>query len=79
MDVTVPELGEDVTQCTLARWLVQTGDSVQFDQSIVELTSDKVDLELPAPCAGRVLELCAQEGAVLNVGATLARIQPAEQ
>jgi 2-oxoglutarate dehydrogenase E2 component (dihydrolipoamide succinyltransferase) len=74
IDVTMPQLGESVSEGTISRWLVKEGDSVTKDQPLVEIGTDKADSELPAPSAGRVTKLLAQEGAVVAVQAVLCQI-----
>ena len=72
--VELPELGESVLEGTVSRWLVKEGDAVELDQPIVEVTTDKVDAEIPAPVAGVIEALLVAEGEVVEVGAVLARI-----
>ncbi len=72
--VTLPQLGESVLEGTIARWLVKEGDRVERDQPLVEVTTDKVDAEIPAPEGGVVEAILAPEGATVEVGAELARI-----
>jgi 2-oxoglutarate dehydrogenase E2 component (dihydrolipoamide succinyltransferase) len=72
--VRLPELGESVVEGTVSRWLVKEGDRVQRDQPLVEVTTDKVDAEIPAPVAGVVEALLVAEGQVVAVGAALVRI-----
>jgi 2-oxoglutarate dehydrogenase E2 component (dihydrolipoamide succinyltransferase) len=72
--VPLPELGESVVEGTIARWLVKEGERVERDQPLVEVTTDKVDAEIPAPEAGVVVALLAQEGETVAVGAEIARI-----
>ena len=74
ISVELPELGESVLEGTVSRWLVKEGDTVELDQPIVEITTDKVDAEIPAPAAGVVEALLVAEGDVVEVGAALARI-----
>ena len=61
--VTLPQLGESVLEGTIARWLVKEGDRVERDQPLVEVTTDKVDAEIPAPEAGVIEAILAPEGA----------------
>jgi len=68
-------LGESVVEGTVSRWLVKPGDRVERDQSLVEVTTDKVDAELPSPAAGWIAELCVAEGETVAVGTTLAWIR----
>jgi len=72
--VTLPALGESVTEGTISRWLKQVGDRVEADEAIVEVSTDKVDTELPAPVAGVLLEILVAEDDVAQVGAVLAII-----
>lgn len=74
--VELPALGESVVEGTVSRWLVQEGDYVELDQPLVEVTTDKVDAEIPAPSAGVVQKILAAEGDVVEVGAKLAEIDP---
>ncbi len=74
--VELPSLGESVFEGTVARWLVSEGEMVEVDQPIVEVTTDKVDAEIPAPAAGMIEEIVAAEGTVVEVGGVLARIDP---
>jgi 2-oxoglutarate dehydrogenase E2 component (dihydrolipoamide succinyltransferase) len=76
--VTLPQLGESVVEGTIARWLVKEGDRVERDQPLVEVTTDKVDAEIPAPEAGVIEAILAPEGATVEVGAELARIATGE-
>jgi 2-oxoglutarate dehydrogenase E2 component (dihydrolipoamide succinyltransferase) len=73
--VRVPELGESVANGTIARWLVKEGERVERDQPLVEITTDKVDAEIPAPVAGVVASLLAAEGETVAVGAVIAQIE----
>src|SRR3984957_4021302 len=77
IDVTMPQMGESVVEGTIAKWLVKEGDVVIEDQPLVEISTDKVDTEIPSPGAGRIAKIVAQEGQTLPVGATLAVIEPA--
>ncbi len=77
IDVTMPQMGESVVEGTITKWLVKEGDVVTEDQPLVEISTDKVDTEIPSPGAGRIAKLVAAEGQTLPVGATLAVIEPA--
>jgi pyruvate/2-oxoglutarate dehydrogenase complex dihydrolipoamide acyltransferase (E2) component len=77
IDVTMPQMGESVVEGTIAKWLVKEGDVVVEDQPLVEISTDKVDTEIPSPGAGRIAKIVAAEGQTLPVGATLAVIEPA--
>jgi len=76
IDVELPSLGESVFEGTIARWLVSEGEVVEVDQPIVEVTTDKVDAEIPAPSAGMIEQILVAEGDVVEIGAVLARIDP---
>jgi 2-oxoglutarate dehydrogenase E2 component (dihydrolipoamide succinyltransferase) len=73
-EITVPRLGESVAEATVAKWLKRPGDRVAVDEPVVELETDKATLEVPAPVAGTLTEILAEEGATLAVGAVLCRI-----
>ncbi len=73
--LTMPIVGETVTEGTVERWLKKPGDHVDKYEPIVEINTDKVDVELPSPVSGTVQELLAEEGAVVAVGAPLAIIE----
>jgi pyruvate dehydrogenase E2 component (dihydrolipoamide acetyltransferase) len=73
-EVTLPALGESVTEGTVTRWLKQVGDSVAVDEPLLEVSTDKVDTEIPSPVAGTLLEIKAEEDETVEVGAALAVI-----
>jgi 2-oxoglutarate dehydrogenase E2 component (dihydrolipoamide succinyltransferase) len=72
--VTMPQLGESVTEGTVTRWLKAVGDTVVADEPLLEISTDKVDTEIPAPASGVLLSIAAQEDDVVAVGAALAVI-----
>jgi pyruvate dehydrogenase E2 component (dihydrolipoamide acetyltransferase) len=72
--VLMPELGESVTEGTVTRWLKKVGDSVSVDEALVEVSTDKVDTEIPSPVAGVLVSITADEDATVPVGGELARI-----
>jgi 2-oxoglutarate dehydrogenase E2 component (dihydrolipoamide succinyltransferase) len=72
--VTLPELGESVTEGTVTRWLKQVGDSVEVDEPLLEVSTDKVDTEIPSPVAGTLLEIKVNEDETVAVGAELASV-----
>src|SRR5687768_17057874 len=72
--VTLPALGESVTEGTVTRWLKQPGDHVDVDEPLLEVSTDKVDTEIPSPAAGTLLEIKVQEDETVEVGAELATI-----
>ncbi|MEU4462140.1 2-oxoglutarate dehydrogenase, E2 component, dihydrolipoamide succinyltransferase [Streptomyces sp. NPDC024017] len=73
-DVVLPALGESVTEGTVTRWLKQVGDSVEADEPLLEVSTDKVDTEIPAPTSGTLLEIVVGEDETAEVGAKLAVI-----
>ena len=72
--VTMPALGESVTEGTVTRWLKNVGDAVAVDEPLLEVSTDKVDTEIPSPVAGTLQEILAQEDETVPVGADLAVI-----
>ena len=73
-EVNLPALGESVTEGTVTRWLKSVGDTVAVDEPLLEVSTDKVDTEIPSPIAGTLLEIKAQEDDTVEVGAVLALI-----
>ena len=73
-DVTLPQLGESVTEGTITAWLVNVGDHVDADQPLFELSSDKIDTEVPAPAAGTLTEILVNVDETVEVGTVVARI-----
>ena len=73
IQVKLPELGESVVEGPIAKWLVKEGDYVTRDQPLVEVTTDKVDAEIPSPVAGVVEKLLVSEGDTVPIGAELVR------
>jgi 2-oxoglutarate dehydrogenase E2 component (dihydrolipoamide succinyltransferase) len=83
-DIVVPTLGESVSEATVAKWMKKAGDAVKKDETLVELETDKVSVEVSAPEAGVLSEIVAKEGATVEIGAILGRMggagaQPAKQ
>src|SRR5471032_1683827 len=74
-DIRVPTLGESVTEATVGKWFKQPGDAVSVDEPLVELETDKVTLEVPAPASGVLGEIAAKNGATVGVGAILGQIK----
>ncbi len=72
--VLMPELGESVTEGTVTRWLKKVGDAVEVDEPLVEVSTDKVDTEIPSPVAGTLISITAEEDVTVSVGGELARI-----
>src|SRR5256885_13922565 len=75
MQVPLPEMGESVTEGTVAKWLKQPGDPVREGEALVEVTTDKVDAEVPAPASGKLVKILANAGQTISVGAPLAEIE----
>ncbi|HEY6761706.1 MAG TPA: biotin/lipoyl-containing protein, partial [Baekduia sp.] len=75
VDIVTPAGGESVTEGTILEWAVKVGDVVGDGDTVVEISTDKVDMELPAPAAGTITELLVEEGATVTVGEVIARMQ----
>src|SRR3954464_4776915 len=73
-EIRVPTLGESVTEATIGRWFKKAGDAVAVDEPLVELETDKVTIEVPAPSAGTLGEIVAKDGETVAVGALLGQI-----
>src|SRR6478609_2106525 len=74
ISVQMPALGESVTEGTVTRWLKQEGDTVEQDEPLLEVSTDKVDTEIPSPAAGVLKKIIAQEDDTIEVGGELAVI-----
>ena len=74
LDVVMPQMGESVAEGTIVRWLKKVGDTVERDEPIFEITTDKVDAEIPAPESGVLLAILTQEGETVEVGVVVAKI-----
>src|ERR1700761_6066635 len=74
-DIRVPTLGESVTEATIGKWFKKPGDPVAVDEPLVELETDKVTLEVPAPAAGVLSDIAVKDGATVAVGAVLGPIK----
>ena len=72
--ITVPTLGESVTEATVSKWLKSQGDKVLIDEPIVELETDKVNVEVPSPSNGVLGSIAVKEGETVNVGSLLGTI-----
>jgi 2-oxoglutarate dehydrogenase E2 component (dihydrolipoamide succinyltransferase) len=73
-EVAMPQMGESITEGTITKWLKKVGDKVERDEMIFEISTDKVDAEIPSPVAGTLLEIRAQEGDTLEVGSIVALV-----
>jgi len=76
--IVVPVLGESITEATVAKWLINVGDAVKADEPIVELETDKVNLEVPSPITGVLTEINSKDGSVVEVGALLGSVSENE-
>ena len=75
MNIVLPAMGEGVIEATINKWLVTEGSQVQEDDPLVEVATDKVDSEVPAPVAGTLISIIAKEGSITKVGEVLAIIE----
>ncbi|MFZ3334576.1 MAG: biotin/lipoyl-containing protein, partial [Xanthobacteraceae bacterium] len=74
-EIRVPTLGESVTEATIGKWFKHPGDAVAVDEPLVELETDKVTIEVPAPAAGVLADITAKDGDTVAVGAVLGQIK----
>src|SRR6478672_6119041 len=72
--VTMPQLGETVVEGTILKWLKSEGESIDRDEPLFEISTDKVDTEVPSPVAGTLSKILVQEGETVSVGTNLAEI-----
>ena len=72
IELIVPTLGESITEATVSKWLKKVGDSFEADEPLVEIETDKITIEVPAPSAGSISEIKVKEGADVNIGGVLA-------
>ncbi|MBX6168997.1 MAG: dihydrolipoamide succinyltransferase, partial [Thermobispora bispora] len=77
VSVTMPQLGESVTEGTVTRWLKKEGDRVEADEPLLEVSTDKVDTEIPSPASGYLTKILVREDETVEVGTELAVIDPA--
>src|SRR3954471_7524711 len=77
VDITTPAGGESVTEGTILEWAVKVGDAIGDGDTVVEISTDKVDMELPSPAAGTITEILADEGETVTVGQVIARMSTA--
>src|SRR5918994_1097624 len=78
LQIVMPEMGESVTEGTVLEWHVSEGDAVEEGQTVVEVSTDKVDAEVPAPASGTITRLLAEADATVQVGQVLAEMKPGE-
>ena len=75
VQISMPQMGESVTEGTVLGWLKQVGDRVEADEPLVEVSTDKVDAEVPAPAAGTLIKILAEPDATVQVGEALGEIE----
>ena len=73
-EILVPVLGESITEATVSKWLKKEGDTIQADEPIVELETDKVNLEVPSPISGVLTKINSKDGSIVEVGALLGSV-----
>lgn len=79
VDLIMPQMGESITEGIVSRWLKKPGDRIERDESVLEISTDKVDTEIPSPAAGVLAEILVEEGGKVEVGGILARIETEQQ
>ena len=75
VDVIMPQMGESIAEGTLTKWLKQIGDSIERDEDLFEISTDKVDADIPSPASGTLVEILVEEGATVEVNTVVARIE----
>jgi 2-oxoglutarate dehydrogenase E2 component (dihydrolipoamide succinyltransferase) len=75
VDLVMPKLGESIMEATILKWNKQIGDNIAVDETVLEIATDKVDTEVPAPFAGKLVEICFQVNDVAPIGSVLAKIE----
>src|SRR3954466_15601175 len=73
-DVQMPQMGESIVEGTLTKWLKKPGERIERDEPLFEISTDKVDTEIPSPAAGTLAEVLVQEGATVGINTIVARI-----
>src|SRR5659263_421103 len=74
IDVVMPQMGVSVSEGTVTKWLKQEGEAVEADEPLLEISTDKIDTEVPSPASGTVTQILVQEGETVEVGTKLAQI-----
>src|ERR1041385_3215302 len=74
VDVVMPQMGVSVSEGTITRWLKQEGEQVEADEALLEISTDKVDTEVPSPASGTLTQILVQEGETVDVGTKLGQI-----
>ena len=75
VDVIMPQMGESIAEGTLTKWLKQIGESIERDEDLFEISTDKVDADIPSPTSGTLAEILVEEGATVEVNTIVARIE----
>ena len=75
IDVVMPQMGESIVEGTLTKWLKKAGEHVERDEPLFEISTDKVDTEIPSPSAGTLAEVLVEEGKTVAINAIVGRIQ----
>src|ERR1700691_6305966 len=75
IDVVMPQMGESIVEGTLTKWLKKAGEHVERDEPLFEISTDKVDTEIPSPSAGVLAEILVEEGKTVGINAVVGRIQ----
>src|SRR5207302_3347944 len=78
IDVVMPQMGESIAEGTVVRWIKKPGEKVERDEPLLEISTDKVDAEIPSPAAGTLSEILVQEGQTVAVNSVVARIAGGE-
>src|SRR5256714_4261097 len=74
VDVVMPQMGVSVSEGTITRWLKQEGEQIEADEPLLEISTDKVDTEVPSPASGTLTQILVQEGETVDVGTKLGQI-----
>src|SRR5208283_3956608 len=78
-EVVMPQMGESIVEGTLTKWLKKPGDHVERDEPLFEISTDKVDTEIPSPAAGTLSEVMVEEGKTVGINTVVARIEEMAQ
>src|ERR1700719_2985773 len=79
IDVVMPQMGESIAEGTVVRWIKKPGEKVERDEPLLEISTDKVDAEIPSPAAGTLSEVLVKEGQTVAVNSVVARIAGSEE
>jgi len=74
-DIVMPQMGESITNGTITKWHKQPGDKIEIDEILLEISTDKVESEIPSPFSGRVAEILFEEGETIDVGIKIASVE----